>query len=238
MRIDQSLPRCVQPEVLDALAADDPAARRSRNDLRRLHRAMGTLSILLSALDRAAARSSPRAILELGAGDGSLMLRLAHRRAARWSDVAVTLLDRQGAVEARTMENFRALGWAPTIVAADVFEWLAGPVEAQWDMIVANLFVHHFSPEDLSRLFTAIAARTRVFFCCEPRRGTIALLGSHLVGLLGAGPVTRADAVLSVHAGFRSAELTAAWPAGEMWRLHEYPAGLFSHCLLAVRASI
>ena len=57
-----------------------------------------------------------------------------------------------------------------------------------------------------------IAARTRVFLCCEPRRSALPLAGSHLVGLLGAGPVTRQDAVSSVHAGFRAQELSDLWP--------------------------
>ena len=61
------------------------------------------------------------------------------------------------------------------------------------------------------------------------------LAGSHLIGLLGAGPVTREDAVLSVRAGFRARELSDLWPNRENWILHEYPAGLFSHCFLAIR---
>lgn len=229
-----ALPRRVQAEVLDALVADDPAAQRSRRDLRRLHHAIGTLPILLSALDRAL-EQPPRRILELGAGDGSMMLRLAKRRAARWSGVAVTLLDRQGVVQAQTLAGLRAMGWTPTVVTADVFDWLEQPHVETWDIVVANLFVHHFQPPELTRLMNAIAARTRVFFCCEPRRAALALLGSHLVGLIGAGPVTREDAVLSVHAGFRGRELAAAWPQSGSWRLQEYPARLFSHCLLATR---
>ena len=81
--MDLILPRRVEPELLDGLAADDPRARRSRDDLRRLHRAMATLPIVQRALDRGTTESRPRTLLELGAGDGSLMLRLARRRAAR-----------------------------------------------------------------------------------------------------------------------------------------------------------
>lgn len=236
MRNHRNLQRRVQPEVLDALSAGDPAAQRARRDLRRLHYAMGTLPTLLRALDRAAGGSTVRTMLELGAGDGSLMLRVAERRAARWPGVAVTLLDRQRVIEEQTMQGLRAVGWTPSVVTADVFDWLERPQTTQWDIIVANLFIHHFSPTDLSRLVSLIAARTLAFLCCEPRRSMVPLLGSRLIGLLGAGPVARTDAVLSVHAGFRDRELTAAWPdAG--WDLHEYRAGLFSHCLLAVRAA-
>ena len=36
------LPRRVQAEMLDGLAATDPVAERSRRDLRRVHQVMGT----------------------------------------------------------------------------------------------------------------------------------------------------------------------------------------------------
>ena len=78
--MDLSLPRRVEPELLDYLDVHDSRAQRSRNDLRRLHRAMATLTVLERALHRATSKSPPQTIVELGAGDGSLMLRLAHRR--------------------------------------------------------------------------------------------------------------------------------------------------------------
>jgi hypothetical protein len=48
--------------------------------------------------------------------------------------------------------------------------------------------------------------------------------------------VTREDAVLSVHAGFREKEITALWPVNsDEWQVREYSAGLFSHCFYAER---
>lgn len=228
-----SLPRRVEHELLDALAADDPRAQRSRADLRRIHRAMATLPILLRALDRGTRGVVPRSMLELGAGDGSLMLRVARQRARHWADVHVTLLDRLNLVAPRTLDGLREVGWTPSVIAMDVFDWLAGRDRTQWDVIVANLFVHHFSSAELARLLAGIAARTRLFVCCEPRRAFVALAGSHMIGLLGAGPVTRRDAVSSVHAGFRTQELSERWPGRQDWVVDEYPAGLFSHCFIA-----
>lgn len=235
MAIAIGLPRRVQPELLDDLAAADPRAQRARSDLRRLHRAMATLSIVVRALDRATAGSPPRTLLELGAGDGSLILRLARRRAERWPDVKLTLLDRLDLIDAQTLRGLRDIGWKPNVVAMDVFEWLARPATARWDIVCANLFMHHFSPDALARLLAGIAARSQVFFCCEPRRSALPLAASHLVGLLGAGSVMRQDAVFSVHAGFRAQELSALWPDRRAWQLREYRAGLFSHGFLATR---
>jgi hypothetical protein len=233
--MDLSLPRRVEPELLDGLAAQDPRAQRSRDDLQRLHRAMATLSIVQCALDRGTAGFRPRTVLELGAGDGSLLLRLAQRQVGRWPDVRVTVLDRLNLVAPQTLDGLRQVGWTPSVVAMDVFDWLARPDDARWDVVFANLFIHHFSSSELARLLAGVAARSRVFLCCEPRRSALPLAVSHLVGLLGAGPVTREDAVSSVHAGFRAQELSDLWPEPQDWVLHEYPAGLFSHCFLAIR---
>jgi hypothetical protein len=233
--MDLSLPRRVEHELLDDLAADDPRAQRSRKDLQRIHRAMATLPIVARALDRGTSGFVPRTLLELGAGDGSLMLRLAQKRAARWPGVHVTLLDRLNLVEPRTLDGIRRAGWTPTVVAMDVFDWLARCDGSRRDVVFANLFVHHFASSALQRLLAGIAARTRVFLCCEPRRSALALAGSHLVGLLGAGAVTRQDAVSSVHAGFRARELSSLWPEGQDWVVNEFSAGLFSHCFLAGR---
>jgi hypothetical protein len=235
--MDLSLPRRVQPELLDNLAADDPRAQRSRDDLRRVQRAMAALSVLKRALDSATSESPPHTILELGAGDGSLLLRLAQQRAARWPGVSVTLLDRLDLIALRTLDSLRNLGWTPSVVAMDVFDWLARPHATRWDVIFANLFIHHFSDQPLMRLLAGVEQRCRVFFCCEPRRSALALGGSHLIGLLGAGAVTRKDAVSSVHAGFRGHELSELWPNKSAWVLHEASAGLFSHGFLAIRTS-
>ena len=234
-RMDLYLARRVAPELLDDLAAEDPRAQRSRGDLQRIHRAMATLPIVERALDRCTSGFVPRTLLELGAGDGSLMLRLAQRRAARWPNVHVSLLDRLNLVTPHTLDGIRQAGWTPTVVAMDVFDWLAQPDDSRWDVVLANLFVHHFASDELQRLFAGIAARTCVFLCCEPRRSALALAGSHMVGLLGAGPVTRQDAVSSVHAGFWARELSSLWPNPQDWVMSEYSAGLFSHCFLTVR---
>jgi hypothetical protein len=229
--------RRVQPELLDALPSEDAEARRSRADLRRLNRIMGTLPIVLGALDRVAQHAPPRSILELGAGDGSLMLDIARYRAMRWPDVAVTLLDRQSTIETKTLDAIRALGWWPGVIKAEVRDWLTQAHDGVWDIIVTNLFIHHFASDELPELFKGLAERSHAFFCCEPRRSLFALASSHLVGLLLMGPVTRADAVLSVRAGFGGDELGSCWPVEKEWTLREYSAGLYSHCLLALRSS-
>ncbi len=183
--MDFNLQRRVEPELLDGLAAEDPQAQRSRKDLRRIHRAMATLLIVQRALDRGTAGFIPRTLLELGAGDGSLMLRLARKRADRWPGVNVTLLDRLHLVEPLTLEEIHKLGWTPRVLAVDIFNWLEGHDDSRTDVVFANLFMHHFSSTELARLLVGIAARSRVFLCCEPRRSALLSGGKPLHRLAG-----------------------------------------------------
>jgi hypothetical protein len=240
------MPRKVSAETLDHLLPDDPAARRSRRDLVRVHRAMGTRSIVSRGwrtLMSPQRTGTPLRILELGAGDGSLLLAVARSLAPFWPPVHLSLLDRHDIVTPATLAGYAALGWSARVQVADALAWAAlpqgttpGVPTPQWDLITANLFLHHFDGAELDLLLAAAAARCDSFFACEPRRSRLALVGSQLVGALGANAVTREDAVLSVQAGFRDRELSARWPqAGGGWRLQESAAGFFGHGFSAQR---
>lgn len=238
--------RSVVPELLDGLAASDPAAIRSRTDLKRVHRAMGTRSILLRALGNFNFRgpARPLRILELGAGDGSLMLAVAQAQKPRWACVDLCLLDRQPLLDPATTAAYAELGWTATNQVADVHDWAIAATRSQysaapparWDLVVANLFLHHFDGEQLASLLGAIAMSSERFVACEPRRSRLALVASQLIGIIGVNAVTRTDAVLSVRAGFAGTEISNSWPAPNLaWESREFPAGRFSHCFVAAR---
>src|ERR1700704_3230993 len=144
-------PRRVESEWLDALPADDPRAIRSRRDLRRVNAWMLQTGIMTRALIAQCASERPRTLIDLGAGDGTFMLAVAQQLATRWQDVAVILLDRQDIVSENTRAAFRALQWQLETVAMDVFDFLERLSPASVDIIITNLFLHHFQQEQLTR---------------------------------------------------------------------------------------
>jgi hypothetical protein len=223
--------RVIEREILDDLPSGDPRALRARRDLERVNFWMGHAAIFTRNLRKFCERP-PRRIVEIGAGDGTLLLKIA-RQFPAWKNVHATLIDQEPAVSAATLEKFRSLGWKVEIVQADV---LAG-IDSQppSDLLLANLFLHHFSPGQLAIMFSKISEQTKLFIACEPRRTNFAPVARRLLWLIGCSALTRHDAEVSIRAGFLGAELSPLWPLAKQWEISESKAGLFSHLFLARR---
>ncbi len=219
--------RQIQPEILDHLPADDPRAIQSRRDLRKVNAFMGHAGVVTRALR--GARSLPRHVVELGAGDGTLLLRVATRLGRPQVRVRAELVDRYPSLSVETRNAFHALGWDVEATESDVFEWLCRPHTERADVTLANLFLHHFQEGELSTLLTSVSRQTNRFVACEPLRSRTALAGASLLLLVGCNDVTRHDADISVRAGFDDREISALWPNEAGWHLTESRAGLFTH---------
>lgn len=220
-------PKRIQvPELLDSLAVDDPRAVRSRRDLVRINAVMGQARIMAKAL---AGFPPPRLMVDMGGGDGRYLLGVA-RRLKQWRDVRAVILDRQAIVARDTQTAFEEMGWSCEVLQGDIFQTLP---RLSPDLVTANLFLHHLQDAALGRLLGLVAARTRGFVACEPRRSSLALLGARLVFVLGANDVTRHDALASVRAGFRDRELSSLWPRSWGWNLAERDVFPFTHLFVA-----
>jgi SAM-dependent methyltransferase len=232
-----NLPRRLEAELLDQLPADDPRAIRSRRDLKRLNALMRNTACMATALRKYSAGRQPRTIVDLGCGDGQSTLEVARRLAPHWPNVTIVLQDRQNIVSQATREAFAALQWRTETVSADVFDFLAGAQVAAVDVITANLFLHHFTDEQLRRLLATAAQHPWLVVACEPRRARFVVEMSRLLWAIGCNDVSIHDAIVSARAGFVGNELSALWPSHDKWTLHEWEAPLFSHCFAARAAA-
>lgn len=191
--------RRVEPEILDGLAADDPAAQASRSDLRRIHFLMGN-ERWISSRATGWAEVAARGIVEWGAGGGELLARLARLGPAMGVDRV-----------ARPAGLAAEIGWRQ----ADLME-----VEVTGGLLVCNLVLHHFEDAALRELGRRMSGFERVV-AVEPWRSRLALgwsAGMHP----WVSAVTRHDMPASIWAGFRPGELAAALGlAPERWRIAE-----------------
>lgn len=222
--------RRLTPELLDELAPGSAEARASRRDLHALNAIMGHRRAWRSWLRREFGSAPPRALAEIGAGDGAMA---AENLLATFPDgtgSTLFLVDRAPCVADSTLQTLRRAGWEVKVEAADVFDWLAA--SRRLDAIGANLFLHHFEDAALSRLLAHASRATPLFAALEPRRGWLGLAGTATLPLMGAHRVTRHDAKVSVEAGFRGSELSALWPR-EGWQCEERRMLPFSHWFCA-----
>ncbi|MEO5806159.1 hypothetical protein [Devosia sp.] len=226
--------RRLVPELLDSLAIDDPRAVRSRRDLV-LVNALMMQSAIMAGLFRRHVKPVKLRLLEIGAGDGAFMLSVARRLGRAYGDVDLLLLDQANLVTPQRIDQFAALGWRVQVVTADVFDWIGRPEAGRFDAVSANLFLHHFQGDMLTRLLAAIPTLAPVFLAAEPSRSMLALWGSYLLALVGVNDVTRHDAVVSVRAGFTSDELSLAWPRCAGQQLVERRVGPFTHVFAAIQ---
>jgi 2-polyprenyl-3-methyl-5-hydroxy-6-metoxy-1,4-benzoquinol methylase len=226
--------RTLHPELLDTLPAHDASAIGSRRDLRRLNNLMGHSRVIARSLKQIFSNAPPSRMLEIGAGDGKLLLRIAQRLPANWRDMDVTFVDLQNLLSAETKIEFAVLNWQIRSVEADIFDWLSDP-STKTDVVLANLVLHHFTDAQLTLLFSEVAEKANAFVAVEPRRSRWPLLCANLLSLIGCNAVTCHDAPISVHAGFTGRELSALWPRSDEWELTEGRAGLFSHLFVARR---
>ncbi len=225
--------RIIEPEWLDRMPAADARAVRARADLRRVNAWMANARLVATALRHTVLRGPPRRVVELGAGDGTFLLAVARRLATEWGQVEAVLVDRQPVVTAQTASGFHRLGWSVQVVRADVFDWLLSDPNERADVVLANLFLHHFSEAGLRCMFETAARKTGLLVACEPERCWRSLAGAMFLGLAGCSVVTCHDAVISVRAGFRAQELSKLWIGEGNWDLREESSGMFSHIFTA-----
>ena len=176
-------------------------------------------------------------LVELGSGDGTLLLTVARRLGTQATPVRAVLVDRRPSVSAETRAAFASAGWQIETAEADVFEWLRRPQAERADLTLANLFLHHFREPELRDLLQRVSGQTTRFIACEPRRSTSAVIGASLLRFVGCNDVSLHDARVSVRAGFRHRELSNLWPSDPSWQLNERSAGPFTHMFVADHAA-
>ena len=188
--------RQILPELLDALPHDDPAALRSRSELGMINGLMRNHHWVCRRLRRL--EPGNQRVLELGAGDGSLARRALKEGivpSARWSAIDLAPAPEDWPCDAVWHQ-------------CDLF---ALPVLPDAEIIVANLFLHHFHDDQLEILGRRLPDSCRMLIACEPARRWVHSLQGRLLSLLtGLSKVTHHDMLVSIRAGFTGDELPRA----------------------------
>jgi hypothetical protein len=222
--------RIVKPEILDELPPEDPRAVHSRKDLNRINRIMGHAG-LISAHLRESHEPVPLRILELGAGDGKFLLSVLRKLGLAATGGEATLLDRQMLLTHDTQAEYAAIKWNVQVIQTNALDWLTLQT---WDLIVCNLFLHHFKEPDLRQILQTSLLISPWIIACEPRRSPNSLRAASLLWALGCNSVTRHDAHVSIRAGFHGREISQLVD-NPAFILREKEVGMFTHWFEARR---
>ncbi len=208
--------RSVQDEWLDEMDTDDPAAVRSRRDLRLINTMMGGERWIVKQLGEC---EGIKHCIEIGAGEG----RLSEAIKCAFPDMKVTALDRIARPEGLAV----GVEW----MQEDVFH-LEKSLEFDVSVaVVSNLFIHHFEDGELESLLGMLSG-AGVILLAEPYRSKGAkFLGKLIYPLIN--HVTKHDMMISIEAGFVEGELTSL--LGDQWVCEEKKSLLGGLCLKGVR---
>jgi len=193
----------VEPEILDELMPADPAAVRSRRDLRMINSLMGgqkwIAKQILELLELAKTSNISR-IVELGAGDGELSNQLKSLFPG-CEVVAVDLISRPESVRLDVV-------WKKVnVMEYDGFD--------EDTIVVANLFIHHLQEDEL-RLLGKQLSSVRAVILAEPhRRASAIFMGRMIFPIIN--HVTRHDMITSIRAGFIKGEIARSLGDGFEW---------------------
>ena len=146
-----------------------------------------------------------KGVVEIGAGEGTLLRRLAKRHAG----IALTACD----LAPRPEGLPERIAWD----RRDVFESLA---EVTGGVLAANLFLHHFEYDELEQ-FRRYMERFEVICLNEPYRDERTIWDAQFI-LPFVGRATKHDMMVSIRAGFVHGELPERLgldPA--KWRIRE-----------------
>ncbi|WP_148216319.1 class I SAM-dependent methyltransferase [Coraliomargarita akajimensis] len=185
--------RVLEPELLDQLNPQDRAAQRSRRDLLLINQLMRTDAWLLGQLRRIV--SSVDTVIELGAGEGHLLGKVSECF-PQLRCVGYDLVPRPDNLD-------ESIEW----VSGDFMMSLDSMPIGERTVVLANLIVHHFDEGALERMRAAFEG-VGALLLVEPDRSRASIwLGRLLLPFVG--PVTRADMLISIRAGFARGELEA-----------------------------
>ena len=222
--------RVLEGELMDAPDIETQRHQAALRALERINRLSGTASVVSRAivehcgplLPQNAPGHAPLRILDLACGGGDVTIAVGRKLSAAGMNVSIEAWDRSGTAIEFAKERMRAqsiLG-SPNaatgktvlreiqFVERDVLEL---DTEAQFDVVMSTLFLHHLNRADTVALLSKMHRAARHLMLVDDLRRTWVGYRLAQVGcfFLTRSPVVHADGPQSVRAAFTEAEIEA-----------------------------
>ncbi|MGH9396905.1 MAG: methyltransferase domain-containing protein [Terriglobia bacterium] len=199
------------------------------DDIWRINRRWGGISGALHLFDRFFARTGahPVRVLDVGAGDGRLAAHLRQRLADQNVEAKFYVLDRQFV---HLQGNGRE-GPGANRVVADVLSPPFRP--SSFEVVMCNLFLHHFSGDAARQMLRALAAMAReAVIINDLDRQWLPYLLIRYAPLIARHPISRLDGAASVRQAYTRSELAGLAAEVHSGALEVFPLPGFRNGLI------
>lgn len=194
-------------EMMDDLAQDDAALRRSLADIRRINTILGWRRYAVRAVAQQVRASGLRSFSLLDLASGSADIPLAIAAWAQRAGIAARIVvsDIHPVMLAVAREQTSATPNV-NVETCDALNPHYG--DGSFDIALCTLALHHFAPEDAVRILRSMARVGQHVLVFDLARARLAHMGAlAMTRVLRMDPITRFDAPASVRRAYTVAEL-------------------------------
>jgi 2-polyprenyl-3-methyl-5-hydroxy-6-metoxy-1,4-benzoquinol methylase len=201
--------RSSEPEIMDDLNCKGQVVEQTLRELDVINRMLGGNDVTIDGIERLLEDRSGTVNLtlaDIGCGSGDMCIRISKWARTRGLDIQVTGIDANPNIINYAIENCRGTD----SLRLEVMDVLGSEFSGmKWDIVVATLFMHHFTQSKLVRLFQTLNSQTRIGFVINDiHRHFLAYYSIRfLTRLFSRSAMVRYDAPLSVRRAFRRKEL-------------------------------
>ena len=193
-------------EIMDDLSISGEVINQTLRELNTINRTLGGNQISVSAFKKMIKEETSVSLADLGCGGGDIMVEMA--RASKKLGVEATFvgIDANEHIVTYARNNtidYGEISYQPINIFSDAFS------QQKFDIIHCCLFVHHFTTEELVKLFKQFRKQARLgVIINDLHRHPLAYWSiSLLTSLFSKSSMVKNDAAVSVARGFKKKEL-------------------------------
>lgn len=193
-------------EIMDDLNISGPVIAQTLRELNTINRRLGGNQISISAFKEFAKKDNQLTLADLGCGGGDIMAQMAKWSRKKGVKSSFTGIDANPHIVEYAKKNtikYPEITYEPINIFSEEFK------KQTYDIIHCCLFVHHFTTQELVRLFKQFKAQAqRGVIINDLHRHPLAYWSIFLLtSLFSKSTMVKNDASISVARGFKKSEL-------------------------------
>jgi len=200
--------RNMQAEQMDDFSVQGDLLTETLDQLAQINKWLGGNLVTINGLKKILKGhplDKPLTIIDMGCGNGDLLRQVAElgrKEGYTFSLVGIDANEHTVAYARKLSEDYKELSFQHQDVFSTEFQKL------EFDLVLATLFLHHFSEDEIVSLLQSILRKTTVGIVVNDlHRNALAYRLFQILGLFIKNPMTREDGLISICKAFKKDDL-------------------------------